>query len=458
MAGKRRVASTQKITASDTRLSLGRAREEARFTAAPTLAEMPAAYLSTLNEIKKRLQQARLRTVLAANAGLVMAYWEIGRIILTRQAAQGWGAKVIDRLSIDLRQAFPDMTGLSPRNLKYMRAFAAAWPDAAIVQRVVAQLPWRQNVALLDKLSDPAARIWYAENAVRHGWSQHILCHQIDSRLRERQGKAVNSFQQTLPPVESDLAVQIFKDPICLTFSAPPRPAPNANWSRRLWITSRNFCWAMENNGDWPVVPLDEIANEITVGFVGPMSTEYVVTGIPFLRSLNIDPYRINCADLKYISASFDSRISKSRLNPGDVVIVRTGKPGTAAVVPEWLTKANCSDLVIVRPGPRLSAHFLVYFVNSVAQHHICAHSVGAVQQHFNVGSAKEMTIPLPTLSEQRAIARVLGVLDDKIELNRRMNHTLEALARSIFKSWFVDFDPVVSKAGPCTIRNSCAN
>lgn len=225
MAGKKRAASTRKITASDTRLSLGRDREDARFTAAPALAEMPAVYQSTLSEIKQRLQQARLRTVLAANAGMVAAYWEIGRIILARQAAQGWGAKVIDRLSADLRHAFPDMTGLSARNLKYMRAFAAAWPDPAIVQRVIAQLPWRQNIALLDKLSDPAARIWYAENASRHGWSQPILCHQIDSRLRERQGKTVNNFPQTLPPVESDLAAQIFKDPYLFDFlgTAVPR-------------------------------------------------------------------------------------------------------------------------------------------------------------------------------------------------------------------------------------------
>lgn len=150
-------------TQPDTRLARGRVRDEARFTAAPLLADLPASYAATLTEIKQRVQQSRLRTVLAANAAMVAAYWEIGQVILTRQQSEGWGAKVIDRLSADLRAAFPDMQGLSPRNLKYMRSFAAAWPDPEIVQRVIAQLPWRQNIALLDKLGDATTRLWYAQ-------------------------------------------------------------------------------------------------------------------------------------------------------------------------------------------------------------------------------------------------------------------------------------------------------
>ncbi|OFV91744.1 MAG: hypothetical protein A3G76_14410 [Acidobacteria bacterium RIFCSPLOWO2_12_FULL_65_11] len=90
------------------------------------------------------------------------------------------------------------MQGLSPRNLKYMRAFAAAWPDRRIVQRVIAQLPWRQNIALLERLNDEQTRLWYAEQGVRHGWSQPILCLQIDSRAHERRGKALTNFKATL--------------------------------------------------------------------------------------------------------------------------------------------------------------------------------------------------------------------------------------------------------------------
>jgi len=125
----------------------------------------------------------------------------------------------------DLREAFPDMRGLSSRSLKYMRAFAAAWPDPAIVQRAAAQLPWRSNIALLDKLDNSSTRLWYAEKAIEHGWSQPILCLQIEARLHERQGKAVTNFAATLPPAESDMATQVFKDPYLFDFlgTADPR-------------------------------------------------------------------------------------------------------------------------------------------------------------------------------------------------------------------------------------------
>ena len=198
--------------------------------------------------------------------------------------------------------------------------------------------------------------------------------------------------------------------------------------------------------GEWRDVALEDVADELTVGYVGPMASEYVDDGIPFLRSLNVDPLRINKNDLKFITPEFHQRIRKSRLTPGDVVIVRTGKPGACTVVPEWLADANCSDLVIVRCGPQINNRFLAYYVNTVACDHVAAHLVGAVQQHFNVGSARTLRLNLPPLAEQKAIAAVLGALDDKIELNRRMNATLEAMARALFQSWFVDFDPVRAK------------
>ena len=203
----------------EARLARGRARgKEARFTAAPAKAEMPGDYAATLKQIKDSLAQARLRTLVATNVSFISSYWQIGAIILTRQKNEGWGAKVIDRLSADLREAFPDMSGLSPRNLKYMRAFAVAWPDQAIVQRSIAQLPWRHNIALLDKLADTPTRLWYAEAAARHGWSQAVLIHQIEARQHLRQGKAQHNFPSTLPPADSDLATQIFKDPYLFDF------------------------------------------------------------------------------------------------------------------------------------------------------------------------------------------------------------------------------------------------
>ena len=198
--------------------------------------------------------------------------------------------------------------------------------------------------------------------------------------------------------------------------------------------------------GEWLDVALEDVADELTVGYVGSMASEYVDEGVPFLRSLNVEPLRINKSDLKFITPEFHRRIQKSRLTPGDVVIVRTGKPGACSVVPDWLPDANCSDLVIIRCGKQLNNRFLAYYVNTVASGHIAAHLVGAVQQHFNVGSARTLRLKLPPLAEQRAIAAVLGALDDKIELNRRMNATLEAMARVLFQSWFVDFDPVRAK------------
>jgi predicted nuclease of restriction endonuclease-like (RecB) superfamily len=110
------------------------------------------------------------------------------------------------------------MSGFSPRNLKYMRKFAEAWPDQTIVQRTVAQIPWRSNLALLEKLNDVETRLWYAQKTVENGWSRNILVMQIENRLHERQGQTVNNFAATLPPPDSDMATQIFKDPYLFDF------------------------------------------------------------------------------------------------------------------------------------------------------------------------------------------------------------------------------------------------
>ncbi len=207
------------------RRSRGRASEGASFPAAPPRTELPSDYVETLTEIKRRVQEERLRVVVAANSAMVRLYWDIGRMILERQDRAGWGAKVIDRLAADLREAYPDMKGFSPRNLKYMRAFAAAWPDTAIVQEPLARITWYHNLALLEKLTSSEERLWYARKAIEHGWSRNILALQIDNRAHERQGKAISNFKTTLPPADSDMAGQIFKDPYLFDFlgTADPR-------------------------------------------------------------------------------------------------------------------------------------------------------------------------------------------------------------------------------------------
>ena len=148
---------------SDDRLYMGRGKDEAGFPVGSPAIVVPASYSSLLKDLKTRIRQERLRTVLAGNGVLINLYWDIGSAILKKQKEEGWGAKIIDRLSADLSKEFPDMKGFSPRNLKYMRAFTTAWPDKTIVQRVIAQIPWRSNIALLDKLDNPHDRLWYAQ-------------------------------------------------------------------------------------------------------------------------------------------------------------------------------------------------------------------------------------------------------------------------------------------------------
>jgi predicted nuclease of restriction endonuclease-like (RecB) superfamily len=168
---------------------------------------------------------SRIEPTSRQNTGMIRLYWHVGRVILARQEREGWGAKVIDRLSYDLRQAFPGMGGLSARNLKYMRAFASAWSDREIVQAPLAQLTWYHHLALLEKLDDKALRLWYAKRTVEHGWSRNILAFQIAGRLHAREGKALNNFKRTLPPADSDFAAQVFKDPYLFDFlgTADPR-------------------------------------------------------------------------------------------------------------------------------------------------------------------------------------------------------------------------------------------
>jgi predicted nuclease of restriction endonuclease-like (RecB) superfamily len=180
--------------------------------------QTPEGYAALLADLKKRIREARLRAALAVNKELITLYWSIGKDILSRQEQEGWGAKIIDRLSSDLHRDFPEMTGLSARNLKYMRAFAEAYPDSQFVQQVVAQLPWGHNVRLFESVKDFAEREWYARQAIEHGWSRNVLVHQIESRLFSRQGKAITNFHRTLPALQSELAQEIIKDPYYFDF------------------------------------------------------------------------------------------------------------------------------------------------------------------------------------------------------------------------------------------------
>lgn len=178
----------------------------------------PDGYAQWLADIKQRVAAAQQRAALAVNAELIALYWQIGHDILERQSALAWGSKVLDRISHDLRTAFPEMRGFSRTNLKYMRLFAQAWSEASIGQQAVGQLPWGHNIVLLTRIKSPADRLAYAEAALANGWSRSVLVTQIDRRVLQRQGQAVTNFARTIPQPDSDLAREALKDPYKFDF------------------------------------------------------------------------------------------------------------------------------------------------------------------------------------------------------------------------------------------------
>ncbi len=214
------------------------------FRGKPPASILPGWYPELLASVTEHVSLSHRRAVAAANTELLAAYWAIGRAILERQYGECYGTKVIDRLSADLRERFPDARGYSPRNWKYMRAFAAAWPDGEVVQRGVAQLPWRHQIALIGKLDDPELRLWYAAAALDQGWSRDILALQIERRLHERSGKAISNFRHTLPEPDPDVASGPPATGTCSTSSPPPGPGSNAMWSRVSSSMPATSCWS----------------------------------------------------------------------------------------------------------------------------------------------------------------------------------------------------------------------
>jgi predicted nuclease of restriction endonuclease-like (RecB) superfamily len=222
-------------------------------------ATIPADFGALLADVKNRIQTAQMRASLAVNAELVRLYWDIGRIIAERQRQEGWGAAVIPRLSRELKNELPELKGFSERNIKRMLAFYRAYPDpTAIVPQLVAPLPsapsltqptakkdsapkvpqpvalladsllwsvpWAHHVILMEKIKDPAARLWYMEQILACGWSRNILALQIDAQAHTRHGKAATNFAVALPEPQSDLARQTLKDPYIFDFLTLTEP------------------------------------------------------------------------------------------------------------------------------------------------------------------------------------------------------------------------------------------
>lgn len=228
------------------------------------VAQLPADYAKFLEGLKNRIRQAQVKAALSVNRELIALYWHIGRSIVERQRAEGWGRSVVDRLAMDLQQEFPGMTGFSPRNVWRMRAFYLAWTEEVLAQsaresgrpippqlvaeldgqslpRAVAEIPWGHNVWLLEKLKDPAVRLWYARKTVENGWSRAMLTHWIESDLHARQGKAVTNFKASLPVPQSDLANEIIRDPYNFDFLTLRADAAERDLERGLIDHIRKF-------------------------------------------------------------------------------------------------------------------------------------------------------------------------------------------------------------------------
>ena len=202
---------------------------------------VPPDYAAWLAELKATIRTARLKAGLAANRELVLLYWRIGKEILERQSTQGWGAKVIDQLARDLRAEFPDMRGLSPRNLKYMRAFAEAWPEERFVQQAAAQMPWFHNCILLDQVKGRPTREWYIQKTIENGWSRSVLELQIETAAHRRVGAAQTNFDRALPSPQSDLARDILKDPYTFDFLGITDASNERTIEKALVLRLRDF-------------------------------------------------------------------------------------------------------------------------------------------------------------------------------------------------------------------------
>ncbi len=219
--------------------------------------QLPENYIGIISKLKDRIRATRLKAAFAANKELLLLYWELGQAILEMQQSEGWGTRVIDRISADLKADFPDFKGLSVRNLTYMVTFARLFPLFAqqpaaqievidgqsdiITQQLAAQLPWGHIQLLMDKTKEQKELDFYLKKCLENGWSRNILAEQIGSNLFSRQGKAITNFSNTLPALQSDLAEQTLKNPYLFDFLSLGEEARERDLENALIQHLKNF-------------------------------------------------------------------------------------------------------------------------------------------------------------------------------------------------------------------------
>ncbi|MCX6112746.1 MAG: PDDEXK nuclease domain-containing protein [Proteobacteria bacterium] len=200
-------------------------------------------YIKVFSELKDKIKKAQIKASLAVNTELIKLYWEMGKVISEKQKQYNWGSKFIEKLANDLQNEFPGMKGFSYRNIKYIKQFYKSYQSVTIGQAVLAQLPWYHNIALLDKLKNNQERLWYAQQAVKNGWSRNVLVHQIESALYHRQviSEKTTNFKITLPQPQSDLAHELLKDSYTFGFLSMEEDVKERELQKQLVRHIRKF-------------------------------------------------------------------------------------------------------------------------------------------------------------------------------------------------------------------------
>jgi type I restriction enzyme S subunit len=272
----------------------------------------------------------------------------------------------------------------------------------------------------------------------------YYACRAIDlpSRGYNRHFKELKQKEIQIPSVEQqrDIAMALklvddarsFQDEQLIATETAKRAATQALFTRGLRNEAEKDTEIGPLPQTWGVSECEEVAHTITVGVVVKPASHYVEKGVPAFRSLNVKEDRIDASSLVYFSTSDnDEVLSKSKLKAGDVLVVRTGYPGTSCVVPEQFDGANCIDLVIVKPRQDvMTSDFLSRFLNSESgKRQALSNSHGLAQQHLNVGAVRRLKLPVPpTLEEQRSIVAILATIDRKIDLHRQKRAVLDEL------------------------------
>jgi type I restriction enzyme, S subunit len=252
----------------------------------------------------------------------------------------------------------------------------------------------------------------------------------------------IETYPVPVPPLpEQKRIVAVLNEAFAGIAIAQANAEKNLQNARALFESHLHSVFTQRGEG-WIDRQLATLCREITVGHVGSMKQEYKESGIPFLRSQNIRPFEVSMENAMFIDEKFHRTLKKSQLRPGDLAIVRTGYPGTSAVIPSELPDSNCSDLVIVRPGEEVNPHFLAAFFNSAfGKQLVLGKIVGAAQKHFNVTAAKEVMLHVPPRVEQNKIVQMIEIFRTETQrlesIYQQKLTALEALKKSLLHQAF---------------------